>query len=137
MAAGLNLLPRQRFELILSDGSIIPGQFGTQSTALFGQRKNFTLSEIYKNFVIEQKDEQGNVAYDVRLHDIIEFILCACESAARLKGERFNFTSSQLCQWVDDYTFDTGIPNVLITLYGHSVAQAKDEKKNQEQPATT
>jgi hypothetical protein len=131
--ASLNTLPRQRFELILSDGTIIPGQFGTYATSLFGKKKGLALSEIYKNFLIEkpEKDADGNPVYDVRLHDMIDFIMCACEAAARLKGERFNFTDAQLCQWADD----TDIPNILITLYGHSVAN-KDEKKSQDQPAS-
>lgn len=139
MPANLRLLPRQQFIITLSDGTEINGQFGTYATSLFGKKKNLTLTQIYKHFLIEQKDEQGNVLkndkdeilYDVRIHDMIDFIMCACESAARLKGDRFNLNDPQLCQWVDDYIAESGDTNVLITLYGHSIART--QKKNQEQ----
>lgn len=137
MPASIKLLPRQQFVLGLSDGTEIMGQFGTYATSIFGKKRNLSLSEIYKNFLIQKKDdsgnplidEEGNPALDVRLHDMIDFIMCALEARARLKGERFTFTDPQLCQWVDDYYNDTGIQNVLITLYAHSVV--KDEKKSE------
>lgn len=144
MPASLELLPRQQFILGLTDGSQIAGQFGTYATSLFGKKKNLTLIEIKKNFLIEIKnedgstkvDDNGNIHYDVRLHDMIDFIMCACESSARQKGERFSFNDIQLCQWVDDYAAESGEQNVLITLYGHSIVKAKEgEKKNTDQPA--
>jgi hypothetical protein len=126
----LQLLPRQRFILTLSDGIEIPGKFGTTATALFGSRKNLLLSEINQKIISIKNAGSDNVEYDLYLQELLDYILCACEAAARETGSRFTFNSAQLGSWADDYYYETKEPNVLIKLFSHSFPQY--EKKNQE-----
>lgn len=132
---GLNLLPRQRFELVFSDGTIVPGKFGTTATALYCTKKgNLLLSEVSKKIVNIKNAGTDDAEYDLYLQDLLDYIICACQAAAMETNSKFSFNTAQLGAWADDYYFDTETPNVLITIFGHSFP--KLEKKNQQEPAS-
>ena len=128
MTANLNLLPRKEFELVLVDGSVVPGQFGTWALNRFGQKRKIGLKELQTMFYKPGADGE-NVAdpgYDV----IIDYILAAIEYKARQAGKLYDFNELKLCKWADD-TYD---PTAIFTVFAHSASadeRPDDEKKSQ------
>lgn len=117
--AALNLLPRKEFELVLEDGTVIRGQFGTWALARFGQRKKIGLGEIMEMFTTNPS-----------VMDMVEFVLSAIEYKERQDGKPPFMNDVKLCKWIDDYADATNTNGVLMKLFNHSAGeQIADEKK--------
>lgn len=127
MPAGLNLLPRKAFELVLSDGTIVPGQFGTWALSRFTQKRNIGLQQV------------GTLFEDPKVSDMVDFVLCAIEYREREDGKPPAFNDLKLCRWIDDYALDSGEDGVIMKLLQHAQGDAPaTEKKNPaEQPGPT
>lgn len=125
MAAKLNLLPRKEFEITLSDGNIIKGQFGTWAIKRFCDKKKITFSQLSQM-----------KADDYSFDDIVEMILCAVEHKARKDKQPFSYTDIHACEWIDD--MEGGLAgNDLISLFNHSgsedsLPQAPENEKKTE-----
>lgn len=146
MPASLELLPRKEFILTLSDGSTIPGKFGTWALKRFGDKRNMGLAQLAEAFVKQRKNVDGSPmfqknekdedvpVYDISMNDMIDYIICACEYKARLSNEKtFTFNEVTFCNWVDDYTMDTNEDGVIMKLYSH--ATSSEKKSNDNPPA--
>jgi hypothetical protein len=126
MAAKLNLLHRKEFELTLSDGKIIKGQFGTWAIKRFCDKKKITFVQLSI-----MKPE------DYSFEHIVEMILCAVEHTARKEKQAFSFTDLDVCGWIDDMEGGLGGAD-LINLFNHSGSEdalpspPDSEKKTQE-----
>lgn len=88
--ATINLLPRKEFELTLSDGTIVKGQFGTWALKRFCQRRGYSLNEA------------GVKLSDPGMDDIVDYILSAVEYSARKTGAAFSYTDIHICDWIDE-----------------------------------
>jgi hypothetical protein len=127
--AGLNLLPRKCFELLLDDGTVIPGQFGTWALSRFGQKRKIGLGKIMEIF--NRRDENGNNIADPEIMDILDFVVCAIEYKEREAGQPVRFNELKLSAWIDAYTETTGEGGVLMKLFSHSSGEQQEEKKSQ------
>ena len=120
---GLELLPRKAFELTLSDGTKVQGQFGTWALSRFGQKRKLGLNDLMAVF-----------SENPQLSDMIDFVLCAVEYKERQTGLPATFNDLKFAQWIDDYTAATGEPGVLMVLFNHASREEDkpEEKKSQE-----
>ncbi len=121
MAAGLTLLPRKAFELICTDGTIIPGQFSTWSLKRFGDKKKLGLNDLVTIF-----------SSNPSLSDMLDYVVCAVEYRERQAGKPPTFNELKLSEWIDDYTFDTKEEGVLMKLFEHAGGEEKEKKNPQE-----
>lgn len=139
MPANLNLLPRKEFELTLSDGTIVKGQFGTWALARFGKKKNLGLDQIFQLFYKPEVGEDGKVVNTAhpQITDMIDFILSAVEYKEREAGEALTFNDLKLSKWVDDYNHETGTPGVVMILFNHASSEDNGEKKSDLNPEDT
>lgn len=88
--ATITLLPRKEFEITLTDGTIIKGQFGTWALKRFCQRRGYSLNEA------------GVKLSDPSLDDIVDYILSAVEYSARKENAPFSYTDVHICEWIDE-----------------------------------
>lgn len=114
--AGLTLLPRKEFELLLSDGTLRKGQFGTWALKRFGEKKKVGLTELMAVFTTNPT-----------LSDMLDFILCAVEYKDREAGTPV-LTDLQLTRWIDDYAYDTGEQGVVMALFNHASGEEVEKK---------
>lgn len=119
--AGLNLLPRKEFELILSDGTVCKGRFGTWALARFGQKKKLSLSDITLLFT-------GNP----QIMEMVEYVICAVEYMERKEKKPPFMNELIFGEWVDDYFEATKEPGVLMKLMLHESSEYQEKKSDQE-----
>lgn len=118
MPAELQLLPRKAFELTLSDGKKVQGQFGTWAISRFGIKKKLGLEKIMEVF-----------GEEVQVQDMIDFILCAIEYKERQNPGPDVMNDIKLCQWIDDYSYESGETGVLNILFAHAGSEDKKEEE--------
>lgn len=116
--ATLNLLPRKKFEIVLDDGSIIEGQYGTWALFRFCQKKGVGLSGLYE------------LLAKLEVEDVLNFILCGVEQSCREKGESFTYTDFDACKWIDELGGLAGTE--FIRLFNH---YGDGEEKKSDEPA--
>lgn len=122
--AKANLLPRKEFEIILDDGQVIAGKYGTWAIKRFCDKRGIKLSQL--NEILS-----GDLSFD----DIVEILLCAVEYNCRLKNLPFNFSDIDVCGWIDELGGLLG--EEYLKLAAH--AGSSDEKKSpvNQQTSTT
>lgn len=122
----LELLPRKAFQLTLSDGTVVEGQYGTWALARFGQKRKLGLEETIILF------------NSVQIMDMLEFILCAIECKEREAGKPPSMNELKLSKFIDDYAADHNESGVLMRLFNHQGNEEElsgdPEKKNYERP---
>lgn len=119
MPATINLLPRKEFEITLSDGTVISGQYTTWALKRYGEKLGLTLQQ------------SGEQLTNPGLNDMVEYLLSAVEYTARKNKQPFSYTDLQACDWIDDMG---GIQSLdLIRLFRHS----GDEQPVAEEKKTT
>lgn len=87
VTAKLNLLPRKVFEIVLEDGAIIKGQFGTWALKRFTDKFGLSLGEA------EQKLQSISGA--------IDYILTAVEYIVRKEKQPYEYNDMNACDWID------------------------------------
>jgi hypothetical protein len=115
--AEIKLYPRKEFEIILEDGTVIKGQFGTWALKRFCDKQGLTLQSAAERL--------GNPG----IGDIIEYILSAVEYACRKVPKEFPYNDVDCCSWIDELG---GIQSEnFVKLFKHSgdEAPATEEKK--------
>lgn len=121
MSASINLLPRKEFEIILEDGTIIKGKFGTWALRRFCDRNKYSL---------QQASEQLSAA-NMGVGDILDYILCAVEYSARKAQLPFSYTDVDCGAWLDELGGIKADGDV-IRLFNHSASEdatVTEEKK--------
>ena len=119
--ASINLLPRKEFEITLSDGEKVKGQFGTWALKRFCDKQKYSIKQA------------GEKLGDPSMSDVVEYILCAVEHSARKTGGPFSYTDVQACDWIDQLGGWQG--QIFITLFNHSAQEdtvADDGEKKTE-----
>lgn len=112
--AKVNLLPRKEFEIILDNGEIIKGQFGTWALKRFCDKRKYSLKEA------------GEKLGDPSIDDISEYLLCAVEYSARKEKRDFDFTDLDVCGWIDELG---GMNSAdFISIFNHSAAEETEKK---------
>lgn len=110
----IDLKPRKEFTITLENGEVISGKFGTWALKRFCMKKGYTLAQL-----------GAALSTNLSVDDMVEFILCAVESAFRdLKNkESFPYSDLDACSWIDQMG---GISSEEMTrLFNH----AGDEQK--------
>lgn len=136
MPASIEFLPRKEFHITFADGRQINGQFSTWTLSRFCEKRNvgiggvddILLRKVKNNDGSDKLDGEGNQVYDLRIQDIVDFILCAIEYSCRKRNDKFTLTDVDFCSWLDDYKEDTGQDGILVKIYQHS---ASVEKKSE------
>ena len=96
--ATLNLLPRKTFEIILDDGTVIKGQFGTWALRRFCDKMKYSLAESDDHLMpYTEATPNGKMG----VGDVIEYILSAVENSARKEGKPFSYTDVHCGDWID------------------------------------
>ncbi len=106
----LELLPRKAFQLTLSDGTVVEGQFGTWALARFGEKKKISLPEIMELFA------SGKFT----VMDMLSFVICACEYRERENGKPPYINDIRLSRFIDDYSNDHDETGILMKIFLHS-----------------
>lgn len=120
MSAKFNPLPRKEFEIELTDGTVIKGQFGTWALKRFCDKLNLTLTEA-------QEKLQG-------LSGFIDYILCAVEYTARKEKAPFSYTDMDAADWIDQLG---GITSENFTrIAAHTADENATEEKKTGNEAT-
>jgi len=92
--AKLNTLPRKKFEIVLDDGSVIPGQYGTWAGIRFSQKRGIKLSQMAQSL----NDSINEEDYDI----IADYILSAIEQPyAEKGGVNFPYNRANVFSWID------------------------------------
>lgn len=118
--ATLNLLPRKEFELTISDGSVVRGQYGTWALKRFCDKLGYSL-----------KDAGARLS-DPSMDDVIQYVLSAVEYPFAKKGEKCPYNDVDVCDWIDQLG---GIQSAEFTrLFAHSADEDTTEKKTEDQP---
>lgn len=87
------LTERGYYQIILSDGTIIPIRFSTWTLKRFCEvRNNLTLAELFSIL------GSGGAT----LNDFVLLIVCAAECAAKEKKVDFTYTDFDACNWIDE-----------------------------------
>lgn len=109
--ATLDLLPRKVFEIKLSDGSVIKGQFSTWALRRFC-------------------DKNGNEDVGKNLQTVggfLDYLLFSVEYVSRKEKAPFSFTDVNASEWVDELG---GLSSELaLKLMAHSGEEDSEEKK--------
>ena len=113
----VNLLPRKEFEVTLTDGTVIKGQFGTWAMKRFCDKKGLGLSEA------------GTAL--TTLGGLVDYLLCAVEYSARKTGSQFSYTDVHACDWVDDMggMSSDNFTNLMKHSQDEYAVQSTDEEK--------
>lgn len=111
--ATLILLPRKVFEIKLSDGTIIKGQFGTWSLKRFCDKQNISLSEAQPKL----QDLSG----------FADYLLCSVEYLARKEKAPFSFTDVNCCSWIDE--LGGADSKLFVDLVVHTTDENTTEEK--------
>lgn len=115
--AKLNILPRKKFEIVLDNETVIPGQYGTWAGIRFSQKRGVKLSQMADSLNKAVTDED----YDV----IAEYVLAAIEQPfAEKGGVNFPYNVANFYSWMDELGWDS-----LGQLINPDMEQ--EEKKNQ------
>lgn len=144
MPAAIEFLPRKEFRITFADGRQLNGQFSTWTLSRFCEKRDVGIGGIDEIFLRKVKDQNGDYkldangeqVYDLRIKDIVDYILCAIEYSQRKINAPFKLTDVQFCEWLDDYKEATGEDGIMVKIYQHSATASKEEKKS-EQPALT
>lgn len=84
--AKLNILPRKKFEIVLENGQVIQGQFGTYALAL------------HETGLKNKKDVAESALYGAA-----NILLCAVEQAYRNEGNKnFVYEAYDAFNWIDE-----------------------------------
>jgi hypothetical protein len=97
--AKLNILPRKKFEIVLDNGTVITGQYGTWAGIRFSQKRGIKLSQMadYLNTSVTAED------YEV----IADYILSAVEQPFMEKGgSNFPYNAANFFSWMDEIGWD-------------------------------
>jgi hypothetical protein len=95
----LNILPRKKFEIVLDNGTVITGQYGTWAGIRFSQKRGIKLSQMadYLNTSVTAED------YEV----IADYILSAVEQPFMEKGgSNFPYNAANFFSWMDEIGWD-------------------------------
>ncbi len=114
----IKLLPRKEFEITLSEGTIIKGQFGTWAL---------------KKFCDDRKLDLASASLELTtLGGIIDYLLAAVEYTARKNKTAFSYTDIQASEWIDEMGgIDSADFTALIKHSGDENAATTDEKKTE------
>lgn len=97
--ATINILPRKKFEIILEDGSVIPGQYGTWAGIRFSQKRGIKLSQT--------ADALNQAVLDENFEVVGDYVLAAIEQPYRETGGKdFKYTFVDFCKWMDELGWD-------------------------------
>lgn len=121
--AKLNTLPRKKFEIVLDNGTVIPGQYGTWAGIRFSQKRGVKLS---------QMAETLNVAINSEDYEIVaDYILSAVEQPfAEKGGVNFPYNSANFFAWMDEIGWEH-----LSTLINPEMEQAEEKKSEPDNPS--
>jgi hypothetical protein len=121
MPATIDLLPRKEFKIILDDGTIITGKFGTWALKRFCTKKNYTLQQL------------GDSLTNLGIDDMVEFMLSAVEQSFRESKvkESFPYNDIDVCSWIDEFG---GISSAELTALFNHAGDNSQEKKSDPEP---
>jgi hypothetical protein len=114
----LNTFEDQKFELVMPDGALIPGQFGSWCLHRLGQKRKLGLTGL-SNLL------QSN---DLGLDVISDYVLAAIEHVCRVNKQPFSFTDIDLFRWADATGDAFGALNVLFSVSFSNIPT--EEKKS-------
>jgi hypothetical protein len=117
--AELNTFEDQKFELVMPDGALIPGQFGSWCLHRLGQKRKLGLTGL-SNLL------QSN---DLGLDVISDYVLAAIEHVCRINKQPFSFTDLDLFRWADATGDAFGALNVLFSV-SFSAIPAEEKKSD-------
>lgn len=116
----INLLPRKEFEITISDGTVIRGQYGTWALKRFCDKFGFSLKQA------------GGHLQDPSLDEVVQYVLAAVEYPCAKKGEKCAYNDVDACDWIDQLG---GIQSAdFVKLFSHSADEDKTEKKTEDNP---
>lgn len=121
--ADINLLPRKEFEIVLNDGTIIPGKYCTWAMKRFGDKKGYSLKQL------EEITSADKMSFD----DACTILLCSIEYMSRKNGKPFSWTDVNLCDWIDE--LGGLMSEKVMRLFAHAqdeYNESKEEKKSEE-----
>jgi hypothetical protein len=88
--AEIKLYPRKEFEIILEDGTVIKGQFGTWALKRFCDKQGYILS------VAAEKLRSPEIG------DIVEYLLACIEYVCKKVPKDFTYNDVDCCSWIDE-----------------------------------
>ncbi len=118
----INLLPRKEFEITLSDGTVIRGQYGTWALKRFCDKFGYSLKDA------------GTHLHDPSLDEVVQYVLAAVEYPFAKKGDKCPYNDVDACDWIDQVG---GIQSPeFAKLFGHSAddSGAEEQKKTEDNP---
>lgn len=115
----VELLPRKAFEIKLSDGKVIEGQFSLWSVKRFCDKQKLTLAQLGERLTAEK------TTFD----DVCQIVLCAVEYTSRKKEKPFSYTDLHACEWIEDLGGLTS--DNYASLMAHAASgEVEEEKKS-------
>lgn len=112
--AKLNLLPRKEFEIVLDDGKVISGKYGTWAVKRYCDKKGLSLVKLAEKISVDQ-------TFD----DLCEVILCAVEYSCRVNKKEFTYTDVDVCEWIDELGGVLGDDYLRLAAHAGSVDEEK------------
>lgn len=120
--AKVNLLPRKEFEIVLDDGEVIQGKYGTWAVKRFCDKRGLTLVGLTDLMNMDT----------LTLDMVQDFILCAVEYKTRELKKPFEFTDLDSCNWIDQLGGIDG--EEYLKLAGHARSEQK-KSETESQPS--
>lgn len=118
--ASIKTLPRNRFEIVLDDNTVIVGQYGTWAYKNFCDKRGIKLSEIGKCL------EQWSVSEDLSV--LSDYILSAiAQSHYERSNDPMPYRDVHLFSWIDQLG---GIGSENFTLLVNPGGISEDQKKS-------
>lgn len=119
--AKINLLPRKEFEITISDGSVVRGQYGTWALKRFCDKLGYSLKDA------------GAHLQDPSLDEVVQYVLSAVEYPYAKKGDKCPYNDVDVCDWIDQVG---GIQSAEFSkLFAHSADEDNSqEKKTEDNP---
>lgn len=119
--AELKLLPKKEFEIILDNGKVIPGKFGTWAVKRYCDIKKIPFEELSK------KEDNSDIPFFQRINDAVDLILAAVEYSFRLNKKPFEYEQADGYEWMDQLSTDG-----LVNLLDHAAGEKKNQPANQQ-----
>lgn len=114
--AEIKLLPRQEFEIVLNDGTVIPGKFGTWALRRLTDKHKLTLSEGLPTLQT--------------LGGLMDYIVFAVEYMTRKNKKDTFYTDMDVSDWVDQLG---GVQSgAFLSLVKHTQDEGPTEEKKTE-----